>query len=81
MGVLNLMSFQVVHLATKGGRDVKDATRRIMSAFMLNALLLKLNWTGQLGGKTALCKLKSLEIIRSESLLLILLISSLLLVV
>ena len=41
MGVLNLMPFQVVHLATKGGRDVKDATRRIMSAFMSNALLLK----------------------------------------
>lgn len=57
--------FQVKILATKGGGNVKEATRSVMSAFFSNNLLVDLNWTGQ-GGKMAFGKLKSAEIVRSK---------------
>lgn len=66
ISVLNCdVSFvKVKLLATKGGKDVKDATRRIMSAFLSSNVAVNLNWTGQ-GGKKAFGKLKCAEIIRS----------------
>lgn len=44
---------------------MKEATRRIMSAFLCNDVLVQLNWTGQ-GEKMAFGKMKSAEIVRSK---------------
>ncbi|KAH9489567.1 hypothetical protein Btru_043315 [Bulinus truncatus] len=52
----------IKHLATKGGRDVKDATKRMMAEYFTTELAIEVNWTGQ-GGKVSFCKLHSANII------------------
>ena len=57
--------FQIKVMATKGGKNLKDAVRTILSALMSNELQVSLNWTGQ-NGKMAFGKLQCAEIVRSK---------------
>lgn len=55
---------KVLLLASKGGSDLKDITRRIMSTLLTNKMMTKLNWTGQ--GKGAFNTLELVKVISSE---------------
>ena len=65
MLLLILCTIQVKHVASKGGRDIRDAVKRMMTECFSPELAVKLNWTGQ-GGKQAFSKLKLADVIRSK---------------
>jgi len=55
---------KIALLASKGGHNLKDVIRRILSTLFTNQLMTSFNWTGQ-GNKVAFGKLLFAKIISS----------------
>jgi hypothetical protein len=61
-----MFGLQIRYLGAIGGKDVPEATRRIMSSIMTNQVARRMNFAGR-GGKKAIQPMKLLRVIIGNS--------------